>query len=111
MKRIGLGILVVAALSGTVVVMAAAPATTANVPVDSVYYTYLDKLSGMGYISSMPNGSKPYSRAMMAKWVAEAKAKAAEKPMPEYLADELAAMEKEFASDGIKLRSVTAGLA
>ena len=44
----------------------AAPAVTANVPVDSVYYSYIEKLSGMGYISSMPNGAKPYSRMEMA---------------------------------------------
>lgn len=42
--------------------VSAADQTTANVPVDSVYYQYLDKFSGMGYVKSLPNGAKPYSR-------------------------------------------------
>lgn len=39
----------------------AAPATTANVSVDSPYYGYIEKLSAMGYLDTMPNGAKPYS--------------------------------------------------
>lgn len=103
-------------------VMAAGPVTTANVSVNSVYYSYVEKLSGMGYVASLPNGAKPYSRAMMAQWVSEARSRAAERPMPVYLADEVAAMEREFAPeiamlqgnrtyDGLRLHSVTAGLA
>lgn len=53
--------------------VSAADQTTANVPVDSVYYQYLDKLSGMGYVKSLPNGAKPYSRMQLARWVLEAK--------------------------------------
>ena len=47
----------------------AAPATTANVSVDSPYYGYIEKLSAMGYLDTMPNGAKPYSRMQMAQWV------------------------------------------
>ncbi len=36
--------------------VSAADQTTANVPVDSVYYQYLDKLSGMGYVKSLRMG-------------------------------------------------------
>lgn len=97
----------------------AAPAVTVNVPVDSVYYSYIEKLSGMGYISSMPNGAKPYSRMEMAKWVTEAQKKAASKPMPAYLAGQFQALEQYLAPeiatlqgqptrDTLKLRSVTA---
>lgn len=97
----------------------AAPAVTVNVPVDSVYYSYVEKLSGMGYISSMPNGAKPYSRMEMAKWVTEAQKKAAAKPMPAYLAGQFRALEQYLAPeiatlqgqptrDTLKLRSVTA---
>ena len=97
----------------------AAPAVTVNVPVDSVYYSYVEKLSGMGYISSMPNGAKPYSRMEMAKWVTEAQKKAAAKPMPAYLAGQLQALEQYLAPeiatlqgqptrDTLKLRSITA---
>ena len=40
---------VILALTGPAFVMAA-DRTTANVSVDSVYYSYIDKLSGMGYL-------------------------------------------------------------
>ena len=50
----------------------AAPATTANVSVDSPYYGYIEKLSAMGYLDTMPNGAKPYSRMQMAQWVVQA---------------------------------------
>lgn len=102
--------------------MAAAPAVTANVPVDSVYYSYIEKLSGMGYLESLPNGAKPYSRMQMAKWAVEAQEKAKAKPMPAYLEDELQALTTYLApematlsgtptQDGLKLRSVDATLA
>lgn len=71
----------------------AADQTTVNVPVDSVYYQYLDKLSGMGYVKSLPNGAKPYSRMQMARWVLEAKEMVKVRPMAPYLADQLAALE------------------
>lgn len=32
---------------------------SANVPVDSHYYDSIDKLSGMGYLDSLPNGARP----------------------------------------------------
>lgn len=72
--------------------LAANAMTAANLPVDSVYYSYIDKLSGMGYIKSMPNGAKPYSRLEVAKWVLEAQDTAKEKPMPEYLQSQLDAL-------------------
>lgn len=98
---------------------AMAASVTTNVPLDSVYYSYIEKLSGMGYISSMPNGAKPYSRMEMAKWVQEAQKKEAEKPMPAYLqsqmqaletylAPELAALQGEKLDNPIKIRTVTA---
>lgn len=37
----------------------AAPPVTVNVPVDSAYYSYIDKLSAMGYLKTMPNGAAP----------------------------------------------------
>ncbi len=119
MKRKKFALTVAAFLLMPSVGMAEAPVTTANVPVDSVYYSYIEKLSGMGYLQSLPDGSKPYSRMEMAKWVREAETKAAKKPMPSYLADEMKAMEKEFAPelstlngnrkyDELRLHSVTA---
>lgn len=77
----------------------AATPTTTDVPVNLVYYNYIEKLSGMGYITSMPTGAKPYSRAQMAKWVQEAEANATNKPMPGYLADQLKALETYLAPE------------
>jgi hypothetical protein len=66
--------------AGANVACAAAPKVTANVPL-SVFVMIHQKLSGMGYLSSMPTGAKPYSRLDMAKWTLEAKKLAATKPM------------------------------
>ena len=76
-----------------------AAAVTANVPVGSVYYTYLDKLNGMGYIDDLPNGAKPYSRMQMAKWVMQAEANAKLRPMPAYLKDQLRELEHYVAPE------------
>lgn len=100
----------------------AAMRTSANVPVDSVYYAYLEKLSGMGYIESLPTGAKPYSRMQFAEWTIEAEKLAADREMPPYLADQLHAIEAyvapevavlrgETVQDTLKLREVTAALA
>lgn len=126
-RKLRMGILA-ACLAGLPALMfapvdvAASHMVTANVPVNSMYYTYVEKLSGMGYIKSLPNGAKPYSRMLMAKWVKEAQDTAKTKPMPRYLQDDLQAMEKEFAPElatlngtttysDLKLRSVTGTLA
>lgn len=102
--------------------VSAADQTTANVPVDSVYYQYLDKLSGMGYVKSLPNGEKPYSRMQLARWVLEAKEAAKERPMAPYLADQMAALEVYVApevealsggklADDVRLRGVSVEMA
>lgn len=70
----------------------AAPPVTVNVPVDSAYYSYIDKLSAMGYLKTMPNGARPYSRLQLARWVREAQETAQSRPMPAYLADETESM-------------------
>lgn len=89
----------VACMLGANVAYAAAPKVTGNVPLSSVCYEYIEKLSGMGYLSSMPTGAKPYSRLDMAKWTLEAKKLAAAKPMPAYLASYLKQLEKELAPE------------
>lgn len=86
----------------------AAPPVTVNVPVDSAYYSYIDKLSAMGYLKTMPNGARPYSRLQLARWVKEAQETAKSRPMPAYLADETEAMARYVAPelavlDGSKL--------
>ena len=63
---------IVAAMAAATSVATASPLVTANVPLDSRYYRYIDKLEGMGYIKDMPTGTRPYSRLDMAKWIIEA---------------------------------------
>ena len=67
---------IVAAMAAATSVATASPLVTANVPLDSRYYRYIDKLEGMGYIKDMPTGTRPYSRLDMAKWIIEAQQKA-----------------------------------
>jgi hypothetical protein len=53
----------------------AAPAravSSANIPLDSPLYGYLEKLAGMGLITSDVRGLRPYSRAEAARLVLEA---------------------------------------
>ena len=111
-----------ALLTGYFAVTAASPLVTANVPLDSRYYSYIDKLEGMGYIKDMPTGTRPYSRLDIAKWIMEAQQVAADKPMPGYLktyydemraelAEEIAYLQgdsKDYGSN-IKLRAVEPG--
>ena len=89
----------------------AAPPVTVNVPVDSAYYSYIDKLGAMGYLKTMPNGARPYSRLQLARWVKEAQETAKSRPMPAYLADETEAMAQYVAPelavlDGSKLEDL-----
>ena len=99
MKKTLVAGMMAAAASVMVPGLAGAEAVTADVPVGSVYYDYVDKLSGMGYIDSLPDGARPYSRMQMAKWVLQAEKNAKDRPMPAYLADELASMRTAFASE------------
>lgn len=49
--------------------------SSANVPLDSPVYTYLEKLAGMGLITSDIWGVRPFSRAEAARLVLEAEAR------------------------------------
>jgi hypothetical protein len=42
---------------------------SANVPLNSYVYDYLEKLDGLGYLQDMRIGAKPYTRMQVAKWV------------------------------------------
>ena len=57
---------IVATMAAATSMATASPLVTANVPLDSRYYSYIDKLEGMGYIKDMPTGTRPYSRLDMA---------------------------------------------
>jgi hypothetical protein len=99
-----------------------------NVPVGSIYYDYLDKLDGMGYLKSMLYGTRPYARVDFARWIIEAREKAATKPTPAYIETMLTELEREFKPEldawfayaegrkdqgmrGVKVHSVAAELA
>lgn len=97
MKKILSAIAIAAALGCSCA--AASPLVTADVPLDSSYYGYLDKLEGMGYIQDMPANTKPYSRLDMAKWVLQADAIAKSKPLPPYLQTRLDAMREGLAEE------------
>lgn len=107
---------VTAALLACCSLAAASPLVTSNVPLDSRYYDYIDKLEGMGYIQDMPSGTKPYSRLDMAKWLAGVNPVG----MPDYLkvyydeltadlAEEIAYVkgEKQSFKSNVKLRSAS----
>lgn len=67
-----------------------------NMPVGSVYYDYLDKLDGMGYITDMLYGAKPYSRVDMARWTMQARSKVDTKQTPAYLERMISELEAEL---------------
>ncbi len=50
----------------------AAMLSTANIPLDSQIYNYLDKLAGLGFIKTDIKGIKPFSKAEAARLVLEA---------------------------------------
>jgi hypothetical protein len=70
-----------------------------NVPLTSPLYGYIEKFDGLGYLTSMPTGTKPYTRMQMAKWLEEIQAKAQKKPLPQYLVSIKAEMERELATE------------
>lgn len=70
-----------------------------NMPIESIYYDYIEKLGGLGYVDSMMYGARPYSRLDMARWTLEAKAKSADKKLPEYAYTMLQELEKELAQE------------
>ena len=70
-----------------------------NMPVGSIYYDYLDKLDGMGYVKSMLYGARPYSRVDMARWTQEARAKTQSKDTPAYIEQMIRDLEKELAPE------------
>ena len=67
-KQVVLGVM--SALLASCSLAVASPLVTSNVPLDSRFYDYVEKLEGMGYINDMPASTKPYSRLDMAKWLA-----------------------------------------
>lgn len=77
---------------------------SANVPLNSYVYGYIDKLSGLGYLDDILDGTRPYSRMQVAQWVARVKANAAnDDKTPTYIQSMLAELEKDFAKELVAL--------
>lgn len=57
--------------------------SSANIPIDSAVYLYLDKLSGFGLLSTDIKGIKPFSKAEVARLVLEAEKKLADGKSPQ----------------------------
>ncbi|SDD79723.1 capsule assembly Wzi family protein [Sporomusa acidovorans] len=70
-----------------------------NVPLTSPLYGYIEKFDGMGYLTSMPNGTKPYTRMQMAQWLIEIQAESRKRPLPPYMADMEKELEKELTAE------------
>ncbi|WP_324324412.1 capsule assembly Wzi family protein [Sporomusa sphaeroides] len=70
-----------------------------NVPLSSPLYGYVEKFDGLGYLTSLPDGTKPYTRMQMAKWLTEIQTAAEQRPLPAYLAGIKQIMERELAPE------------
>lgn len=90
-----------------------------NVPLDSYMYDYIEKLDGLGYLSDMQTGSKPYTRLQMAQWCKQIEAAIAkDKSVPAYaktmlsklngdLKPELSLLAGESVKKGIALKELS----
>lgn len=97
-KKLLLAGLVTATLSSGV---QAAPSdfVSPNVPLSSPLYDYIEKFDGLGYLKSIPDGTKPYSRMQMAQWLTEIQAETELRPLPGYLAGMKSELERELAPE------------
>ena len=81
-----------------------------NMPVGSIYYDYLEKLDGMGYIQSMLYGTRPYSRMDMARWTLEAKEGLKKHPAAaDFVVNMIARLEKALAPEIAQIEAYNAG--
>lgn len=96
-KSLAVGLLIGALATG----VQAAPSdfVSPNVPLSSPLYGYIEKFDGMGYLRSMPNGTKPYTRMQMAQWLTEIQAESQKRPLPQYLAGMKNELERELAAE------------
>ncbi|HHZ18925.1 MAG TPA: capsule assembly Wzi family protein [Firmicutes bacterium] len=83
---------------------------SANIPFGSEIYNYISKLEGLGYLSLVATGTKPYSRLRVAEWVLEVKGRmAAEADVPAYAQTLLGVLETEFQRELAVLRGEGSG--
>ena len=76
-----------------------------NMPIGSIYYDYLEKLDGMGYLKSMLYGTRPYSRMDMARWTLEAREASKSKPdATDFVETMISRLEKALAPEIAQIR-------
>ena len=76
-----------------------------NMPIGSIYYDYLEKLDGMGYLKSMLYGTRPYSRMDMARWTLEAREAMSKKPdATDFVETMVSRLEKALAPEIAQIR-------
>ena len=81
-----------------------------NMPVGSIYYDYIDKLEGMGYIKSMLYGTRPYSRMDMARWTLEAEENLEKNPSAaDYVVSMVARLKQALAPEIAQIEAFNAG--
>ena len=81
-----------------------------NMPVGSIYYDYLEKLDGMGYLKSMLYGTRPYSRMDMARWTLEAKEGLKKNPAAaDFVVNMITRLEKALAPEIAQIEAYNAG--
>ena len=79
-----------------------------NMPVGSIYYEYLEKLDGMGYLKSMLYGTRPYSRMDMARWTLEAREASRKKPdATDFVETMISRLEKALAPEIAQIQGST----
>jgi len=70
---------------------------SANVPLNSYIYDYLEKLDGLGYLQEMRTGAKPYTRMQVAKWVQQMTSTMSIRPdVPPYAQTMLSELQRAF---------------
>ncbi|VBB09394.1 capsule assembly protein wzi [Lucifera butyrica] len=93
---------------------------SANVPAGSYVYDDLEKLSGLGYTTNLPTGTKPYTRMQVAKWLQTILTDTSGATLPPYAASMLQELRKEFAPElnilnrqpaknGVRLQEISLG--
>ena len=81
---------------------------SANIPLDSHVYHYLEKLDGLGYLHDMLPGNKPYTRMQVAVWVEQMdQALKTDQAAPTYAKNMIFELKSEFQRELSMLRGGT----
>lgn len=99
-KRVAVCLAIGVSLSLPVPASATKHRISPNVPFESYVYSYIEKLDGLGYLSDMQTGTKPYSRFQIAKWIKQIEEAMARDPVvPVYARNMLHDLQLEFSHE------------